>query len=64
METNEIRVVITKNQYYQLKQIFENNNIDCVVWRQSSPSGIGPNVTVEYDGVKPVKLDITDIDSW
>lgn len=65
-EKDEVeRFVITRNQYERLKEVFEMyDSLDHVVWTQSSPSGIGPTVVLEFDPRSTVRLDITDVDSW
>ena len=39
-------------------------DLDQVEWTEESTSGIGPNVTIEFDPKSTVKLDITDVESW
>ena len=58
------RVVITKKQFEKLKEVFEMYDLDRVVWTEQSTSGIGPNVTIEFDPKSSIKLDITDVESW
>lgn len=59
------QVVITRTQFERLKEVFEMyDGVDRIVWKQESISGIGPNVTIEFDPKQSVKLDITDVDSW
>lgn len=64
--TDEVKhFVITRNQYEKLKEVFEMyDTLDYVVWEESSPSGIGPNVLIEFDPNTSIKMDITDVDSW
>ena len=57
-------IVITKNQFEKLKEVFEMYDLDRVVWKEISPSGIGPTVTIEFDPKSTMKMDITDVDSW
>jgi hypothetical protein len=58
-------IVITRNQYEKLKEVFEMyETLDYVIWRQSSPSGIGPTVEIEFDPKQSVKMDITDVSCW
>jgi hypothetical protein len=59
-----MRLVISRNQYEKLKEIFEQYEVDQVVWTEENISGIGPNVTVEFDPTKSVKVDLTDYSSW
>lgn len=58
------QVVITRNQFEKLKEVFEMYDLDRVVWREESSSGIGPNVTIEFDPKQSIKMDITDLESW
>lgn len=58
------QVVITRNQFEKLKEVFEMYDLDRVVWREESSSGIGPNVTIEFDPKQSIKMDITDVSSW
>lgn len=58
------QVVITKNQFEKLKQVFEMYDVDRVIWTQESTSGIGPSVTIEFDPKSTIKMDITDVESW
>jgi hypothetical protein len=57
-------IVITRKQYEKLKEVFEMYDLDRVIWKEEYTSGIGPNVTLEFDPRNTVKLDITDIESW
>ena len=56
--------VITKIQFEKLKEVFEMYDLDRVVWKEESSSGIGPNVTIEFDPKSTIKMDITDVSSW
>jgi hypothetical protein len=58
------QVVITRNQFEKLKEVFEMYDLDRVIWREESISGIGPNVTIEFDPKQSIKMDITDVESW
>lgn len=59
------RIVITRNQYEKLKEVFEMyDDVDRIVWTEESISGIGPSVTIEFDPKSTIKLDITDVESW
>lgn len=59
------RIVITRNQYERLKEVFDMyDSVDQVVWTEESSTGIGPTVTIEFDPKSTVKLDITDVSSW
>ena len=56
--------VITKIQFEKLKEVFEMYDLDRVVWKEEPLSGIGPNVTIEFDPKSTIKMDITDVSSW
>ena len=58
------QIVITRNQFEKLKEVFDMYELDRVVWKEESPSGIGPNVTLEFDLKSTMKIDITDVESW
>ena len=58
------QVVITRNQFEKLKEVFEMYDLDRVIWTEQSTSGIGPNVTIEFDPKQSIKMDITDVSSW
>ena len=58
------QVVITRNQFEKLKEVFEMYDLDQVVWTEENKSGIGPNVTIEFDPKQSIKMDITDVVSW
>lgn len=60
----EQQFVITRNQFEKLKEVFEMYDLDRVVWKEESTSGIGPNVTIEFDPKSTIKIDITDVESW
>lgn len=57
-------IVITRKQYEKIKEVFEMYDLDIVIWKQESPSGIGPNVTIEFNPKSSIKIDITDVESW
>jgi len=57
-------IVITRNQFEKLKEVFEMYDLDRVVWTEENKSGIGPNVTIEFDPKQSIKMDITDVESW
>lgn len=59
-----MQVLITRNQYEKLKEIFEQYEVDQVVWTEENTSGIGPGVTVEFDPTTSVKVDLTDYSTW
>ena len=58
------QVIITRKQFEKLKEVFEMYDLDRVVWTEQSTSGIGPNVTIEFDPKSTIKMDITDVESW
>ena len=59
------KILITKKQYLKLKEVFEMyDGLEQIVWTEESKSGIGPNVIIEFEPKKPVKIDITDVSSW
>ena len=59
------RVVITRKQFEKLQEVFEMyDSVDRVIWTEESTSGIGPNVTIEFDPKSTIKMDITDVESW
>lgn len=59
-------IIITRNQYEKIKEVFEQNDIDHVEWTEESPSGIGPAVTLKFHNKleRSNELDITDFDNW
>lgn len=58
------QIIITRKQFEKLKEVFEMYDLDRVVWTEQSTSGIGPNVTIEFDPKSTIKMDITDVESW
>jgi hypothetical protein len=58
------QIVITRNQFEKLKEVFEMYNLDRVLWTEESTNGIGPSVTLEFDPKATIKLNITDMESW
>ena len=59
------QIVITRKQFEKIAEVFEMyDSVDRIVWTEESPSGIGPNVTIEFDPKETVKLDITDVERW
>lgn len=58
------QIVITRDQFLKLKEAFESNDIDILLWKEESPSGIGPNVTIEFMSEKTISIDITDVSCW
>ena len=58
------QVVITRNQFEKLREVFEMYDLDRVVWTEESTNGIGPNVTIEFDPKQSIKMNITDVESW
>lgn len=59
------QVIITRKQFEKLQEVFEMyDSVDRIVWTEQSTSGIGPNVTIEFDPKSTIKMDITDVESW
>lgn len=58
------QIVITRNQFYKLQEVFELYELDRVIWTENSASGIGPSVMIEFDPKQSIKMDITDTESW
>jgi hypothetical protein len=59
------QIIITRKQYEKIAEVFDMyDSVDRIVWKEESPSGIGPNVTIEFDPKETIKLDITDVESW
>lgn len=58
------QIIITRKQYEKLKEVFEMYDLDRVIWKEESISGIGPTVTLEFNPTNTVKVDITDVESW
>ena len=57
--------IITRKQFEKLQEVFEMyDSVDRVIWTEESTSGIGPNVTIEFDPKSTIKMDITDVESW
>lgn len=58
------QVVITRNQYEKIRDVFEMyDTIDYIKLHFDNSNGIGPVVTMEYNP-NFVRVDITDIESW
>ena len=58
------QIVITRNQFEKLKEVFEMYDLDRVLWTEESTNGIGSTTTLEFDPKATIKLDITDVESW
>jgi hypothetical protein len=58
------QIIITKNQFEKLKEVFEMYDLDRIVLTESNTSGIGPTTTIEFDPKQSIKMDITDVESW
>lgn len=58
------QIVITRDQFLKLKDAFESNDIDSLLWKEESLSGIGPNVTIEFISKETISIDITDVSCW
>jgi hypothetical protein len=59
-----MRLIITRNQFEKLKEVFEMYDVDRVVWTEENLSGIGPSNFLEFDPTSTIKIDITDVESW
>ena len=59
---NQVR--INKTQFEKIKEVFENHDVDEVILKEETTSGIGPNTYIEFVPKFPVKVDITDYASW
>jgi len=59
-----MKLIITRNQFEKLKEIFEMYEVDRVVWSEENTSGIGPNISLEFDPKSTIKVDITDVENW
>ena len=57
-------ILITRKQFEKLKEVFEMYDLDRVIWKEESLSGIGPTVRIEFDPKSTIKVDITDVGSW
>jgi len=58
------QTIITRKQFEKLKEVFEMYDLDRVIWKEESLSGIGPTVTIEFVPKSTIKVDITDVGSW
>jgi len=58
------QVVITRNQFERLKEVFEMYDLDRIVLTEANTNGIGPTTTIEFDPKQSIKMDITDVESW
>jgi hypothetical protein len=58
------QIIITRNQFEKLKEVFEMYDLDRIVLTESNTSGIGPTTTIEFDPKQSIKMDITDVESW
>jgi len=56
-------IILTKNQIWQLATIVQQYDVEQIKLNISSPSGIGPSMTVEF-GNKEEQIDITDVSNW
>jgi hypothetical protein len=58
------KFIITRNQFEKIQEVFlQHPELDRVIWKEESASGIGPTVTLEFEP-KKMQLDLTDVDSW
>lgn len=58
------KIIITRFQFNKLKEIFEQYDVDHVLWTEDNLTGIGPNISVEFDPKTSIKVDVTDVGSW
>jgi hypothetical protein len=58
------QIIITRNQFEKLKEVFEMHNLDRVIWTEENKNGIGSNVSIEFDPKQSIKVNITDVNSW
>lgn len=58
------KIIITRQQFEQIKAIFDEYDIDQLLWTEESKSGIGPTVHIEFEPVQKIKMDITDVTTW
>lgn len=56
-------IILTKNQIWQIANLFEKYNIDQIKIIVNNSSGIGQNIEVQYGGDEN-KIDITDYSNW
>lgn len=62
---SEISILLTKTQVSKLKEIFdEYPDLDTVTVNQTTLTGIGPRISVEFKPTANVVVDITDVNSW
>ena len=60
-------IQLNRNQMKQLRKIFKDNkDVEEVVLREESTTGIGPNLYADYvkPDNQPVRVDISDYASW
>jgi hypothetical protein len=58
------KILITRKQFEKIKEIFDNYDVNQILWREESLSGIGPTVTVEFNDKPKYTVDITDVENW
>ena len=60
------QIIITRNQFEKLREVFEMYDLDRVILTEDSSkgAGIGAVTTIEFDPKQSIKMDITDFDSW
>lgn len=57
-------ILITREQFEKIKEIFDNYDINQILWQEESTSGIGPTVTIEFEDGMKYTIDITDVSTW
>lgn len=59
------KILITRKQFEQIREIFDNYDVDSICWKEESPSGIGPTITAEFESKdQTLKVDLTDVTTW
>jgi hypothetical protein len=61
------RVVLNRKQIGRLVEIYERfDDTEHFTLESSSPSGIGPTITIQFDLFEKsdTKIDITDVSEW
>ena len=57
-------VIITRNQFERLKEVFDMyDTVDQILITETNESGIGASTKMEYNP-KSVVVDITDVSNW
>jgi hypothetical protein len=58
------KILITREQFEQIKKAFEEYDIDKILLSEDYSSGIGPNTYIEFDPKTTIQKDITDYGTW